>query len=176
MSDRDCTLRTARLILRPIELLDVDPLHRVSNEPGVRRYLFDDERVTLEFIAKIRQQSIADFDSRGFGIWIIRENGCDEIIGFCGLRTFEDFDEVEILYGLSESKWNLGYAIEAARAVERYAFEHAGLARLIGVIDRPNLTSWRVLEKLGMREYQPEIARSHLRYAIITRHQFKRAH
>ncbi|HEY6419372.1 MAG TPA: GNAT family N-acetyltransferase [Candidatus Binataceae bacterium] len=166
-------IETARLTLRPMESADIEPIHRISNEPGVRKYLFDDKAVASELIRETHQQSVTNFESRGFGIWMIREKERDEVIGFCGLRVIEDLDQVEILYALSESKWNFGYALEAARIVERYAFDRAGLGSLIGVTDRANLASWRVLEKLKMREYRPAGAREHLRYAVITRHEFQ---
>jgi hypothetical protein len=37
------------------------------------------------------------------------------------------------------------------------------------MIDEPNIWSWRILEKLGMREFRPPDARPHLRYARLTR-------
>src|SRR5580658_7005259 len=166
-------ISTARLSLRPMDVADLEPILRISNEPGVRRYLFDDQSVAAGVVREIYRQSVANFESRRFGIWVVRETGCDEVIGFCGLRVFEDLDEIEILYALSEAKWNVGYALEAASAVARYAFERAGLERLIGVTDDANLASWRVLEKLAMREYLPAGAREHLRYAVITRAEFR---
>jgi [ribosomal protein S5]-alanine N-acetyltransferase len=156
-----------------MDVADLEPILRISNEPGVRRYLFDDQSVAAGVVREIYRQSVANFESRRFGIWVVRETGCDEVIGFCGLRVFEDLDEIEILYALSEAKWNVGYALEAASAVERYAFERAGLEHVIGVTDKANLASWRVLEKLAMREYRPAGAREHLRYAVITRAEFR---
>ena len=156
-----------------MELADVKPIHRMANQARVREFLFDDKPVSLEFIGEIHERSFANFKSHAFGIWILREKVIDVAIGFCGLRVVDELDEVEILYALSETKWHFGYAIEAARAVEQYAFERAGLERLISITDRPNLASWRVLEKLGMREYRPAGASKQLRYAVITRPEFQ---
>lgn len=165
-------LETARLSLRPMRRDDVTAIHRIANEAGVRKYLFDDKPVTPDFIEAVLEQSVIDFDLRRFGIWILREKSSDEAIGFCGLRDAEELGETEILYALSESKWRLGYAIEAARAVQQYSFQVVRLERLIGITDADNLESWRVLERLKMREYRPAKAELHLRYAIVSRGEF----
>jgi [ribosomal protein S5]-alanine N-acetyltransferase len=157
-----------------MERADVSAIHRIANEAGVRKYLFDDEPVAIEFVEAILLQSIANFDSRRFGIWIVRESNSPETIGFCGLRDAEELGEIEILYALSESKWRLGYATEAARAVQRYAFNEVRLERLVGITDTGNHESWRVLERLGMREYRPAKAEGHFKYAIVTRPEFSR--
>jgi ribosomal-protein-alanine N-acetyltransferase len=135
----------------------------------VRRYLFDDQPVTPEFIHAVLAQSVKDFGERRCGIWTVREKGDDAAVGFCGLRLVQDLGLVEVLYALTESKWNHGYTFEAASTVIHHAFGLAGLDEIVGITDAPNVWSWRILEKLGMREFRPLSARPHLRYASLTR-------
>lgn len=135
----------------------------------MRRYLFDDQSVTPEFIRAVLAQSVSDFEERQFGIWTVREKCVDAAIGFCGLRLVQDLGAVEVLYALTESKWKHGYAFEAASSIIHYAFELAALDEIVGITDVPNVSSWRILEKLGMREFRPPSARPHLRYASLTR-------
>jgi RimJ/RimL family protein N-acetyltransferase len=52
---------------------------------------------------------------------------------------------------LTTEVWSRGFATEASRACLRYAFEDAGLGRVIVGADAPNGVSLRVIEKLGMR-------------------------
>lgn len=47
------TLETERLVLRPLSEADVDALHRVSNEPLVRRYPWDNEQVSRADIEEV---------------------------------------------------------------------------------------------------------------------------
>jgi [ribosomal protein S5]-alanine N-acetyltransferase len=142
-------------------------MHALCNQAGIRKYLFDDQPVSIEFIESIVEQSERDFESRGFGMWLVGDAGGAAPIGFCGLRVADGLGEVEIIYALTESILKRGYAVEAASAVMRHAFEHANLPRLIGITDVPNVASWRVLERLAMREYRPPNAEPHLRYAVI---------
>ena len=99
-------LETTRLTLQPMEATDVEPIHRIANQPGVRHFLFDDKYVSQEFIREIHEQSVTNFKSRAFGVWILREKVVDLAIGFCGLRVVAELDEVELLYALSETKWH----------------------------------------------------------------------
>ncbi len=59
-------------------------------------------------------------------------------------------DGVEILYGFAPSHWGRGFAPEATGATLGYGFEEAGLYRILGVVDKENVASRRVLEKIGM--------------------------
>src|SRR5262249_29498836 len=120
-------------------------------------------------VHEILSRSDRDFATRGFGIWLLEEKDTNCVIGFCGLRNFHDFEDLEILYALSESSWHRGYALEAAQTVLSHALDSLGLPRLIGVIDIPNHASWRVLEKLQMTEFRPPPARANFRYAVATR-------
>src|SRR5690348_6439275 len=172
MNQCDYILETKRLNLRPMQSADIGAIHQISNEPGVCKYLFDGRPPAPTFVQRIYEQSVSNFESQNFGIWILLERRTDTTVGFCGLRITEELGETELLYALSEPKWHLGYAIEAAGAVVRYSFECLGLERLIGITDAPNVGSWRVLGQLGMREYRPANADENLRYACITRLEF----
>jgi RimJ/RimL family protein N-acetyltransferase len=50
-------LQTERLALRPLSSDEVDFLHRISNEPKVRLYLWDDELVSEATIKSFIAQS-----------------------------------------------------------------------------------------------------------------------
>jgi RimJ/RimL family protein N-acetyltransferase len=85
------TLETGRLALQPMCTADIDALGRITNEPAVRRYMFDDQPIRPEFLRAVLAQSVSDFEERLFGIWTVREKGVDEPIGLCGLRLGQRF-------------------------------------------------------------------------------------
>jgi len=148
-------IETARLRLRPLDLDDVDAVHRLWTEPDVRRYLWDDQLVPHTRAAAIVDASLMCFTARGFGLWAIRLTAATNLSGFCGLRPAETGNDIELLYGLAPRHWGCGLATEAARAVLRYGFETLRLARIIAATDAPNVGSIRVLERLGMRYETP---------------------
>lgn len=143
-------LMTERLVLRPLTQADLGALHRVSNEPLVRRYLWDDEPVSEAEIRDLIDQSTRTFAEEGVGLFGVRLQGSGDPIGFCGFLRLEGMEEVELGYELAPEFWERGLATEAARACVKYALDEANLRRVIAGADPPNVASLRVLEKLGM--------------------------
>jgi len=145
--------------------------------PEVRRYLFDDQIVDRPLVDEIVARSTADFASLGYGICVLHPLGGDELVGFCGLRRFEDPDarelQPELLYGLAPRHWHRGYAREASVAMLRLAFERCGLAVVHAGIAPPNTRSRRVLEALGMRDWRRiEVQGQPADYARLAREHF----
>ena len=147
----DITLETERLVLCPLSEADLDALHRNSNEPLVRLYLWDDEPVSMEQIKGIFSQSVREFAEKGLGLFGLRLRGEAELLGLCGFRSLENTDDIELTYQLSHECWERGFATEAARACLHYAFEEVGLERVVAGIEPQNVASIKVIEKLGMR-------------------------
>jgi ribosomal-protein-alanine N-acetyltransferase len=144
-------VETNRLVLRPVRPNDAAALHRISNEPGVRRYLWDDEPVEEATIRAVISQSVRMFSERGIGLFGVRRHGSEDLIGFCGLVQLEGMEEPELAYELTRDAWSNGLATEASLACLRHAFGDAGLERVIAGSDAENVASLRVIEKLGMR-------------------------
>ena len=144
------TLTTPRLTIRPLTMEDADALHDFWAVPEVRRYLWDGKILPIDSVREIIQQSIADFDERGFGFFALELKDEPVIIGFCGFRLFEDSEEIELLYGILPEQWGQGLGSEAAREALRFGFEECGIKRVIAATDTPNQRSVRVMQRLGM--------------------------
>ena len=146
-------IETARLWLRPCTTDDIDRLHHIWTEPGVRKYLWDDEIIPREQVVDIVAGSIKQFAGQGDGIWVMGlRSEADEaaVIGFCGFWFFHEPPQLELLYGLTTSLWNTGLTTEAARAMMRYGFEERRFSTIIASTDAPNTASIRMMEKTGM--------------------------
>jgi RimJ/RimL family protein N-acetyltransferase len=164
-ADRYLT-ETARLRLRQVSDGDLDALYRIWTEPAVRRFFWDGEVISKERAEAAVREGSADFAKHGFGLWVAEEGGC--LIGFCGLRRLDYAPGVEILYGFAPSHWDRGFATEVAAAMLRYGFEEVGLDCILGITDKENTASRRVLEKLGMTFEKQALheGREELRYSI----------
>jgi ribosomal-protein-alanine N-acetyltransferase len=64
--------------------------------------------------------------------------------------TIDSRPEVEVAYLLGKAYWGQGLGTEAAQAVLDYGFNELKLSRLICLIDRDNVASIKVAEKIGM--------------------------
>ncbi len=165
-------METDRLSLRPFLREDCEALHALWIAPGMRKFLWDDEVISVETAAAVIESSIESFAAAGFGFWTLHLSPGGKLIGFCGLRHFQDDQsterEVEILYGLAEEFQHQGLATEAASAVLQYGFDKAGLERIYAGADPPNVASIRVMERLGMRLAKKALVGGHscVYYAI----------
>ena len=151
MNPKIPALQTERLVLHPLTGSDADALHRISNDPMVRRYLWDDEPVSRARIEEVVAQSARMFSEEDLGLFGVRLRGSQRLVGFCGFVRLEGMEEPELGYELLPELWGSGLATEAARACVRHAFEEAGLERVIAGADASNGASLRVIEKLGMK-------------------------
>src|SRR5687768_16704375 len=150
-------IETLRLRLRPFSLDDVDELHRLWTDPGVRQFLWDDEVIPRERSESIIKTSLSLFAERGLGLWAVLPATGNELIGFCGFWFFHDPPRLELLYGILPAHWNTGLATEAADAMMRYGFEKLSFERIEASTDPTNEASVRVMEKAGMSFWKREM-------------------
>jgi ribosomal-protein-alanine N-acetyltransferase len=142
-------LTTSRLTLAPLTRDDTASLHALWTTPGVRRYLWDGEVIPSERTTAILETNERLFDTQGFGLWGARPRDERSLVGFGGFWHFRDPPQLEILYGVAEPAWGLGFATEIARAVVDAGFGPLGFASIRGSTDADNGSSVRVMEKLG---------------------------
>ena len=97
------------------------------------------------------------------------------MIGQCGL-TMQPWKEEEVLeigYLFQRSCWHKGYAVEAARACKRYAFEILHADEVCSIIRDTNKNSQKVAVRNGMTKadswtkYYRGVAMPHDRYVAI---------
>ena len=150
-------LRTARLDLRPLTPPDLDALHRLLTQPGVRRYLLDDEVIPREQAQFFIDTSVASFDASGYGLWGAATKGHDALIGFCGFWRFHEPPQLELLYGLGDDHRGQGLATEMAVAMIRYGFDTLRFDRIEASTDAPNVASVAVMERAGMTFWKREL-------------------
>lgn len=98
----------------------------------------------------------AHFETHGWGPWAVEEIGGAPFIGMVGLVTVS-FPErftpaVEVLWRLAAPFHRRGYAEEAARLSLEHGFAALGLREIVAFTLPANEPSWRLMEKLGMRE------------------------
>jgi ribosomal-protein-alanine N-acetyltransferase len=144
-------LETERLVLRQMNLLDVENLLQIFSDPEAMRYYpgTKSRAETEEWI----EWNLRSYQQNGFGLWAAILKESDEFAGQCGLvaQEIDGRREVEIGYLFVRKLWGRGLATEAARASRDYGIRELGQRRLISLIDPRNVASRRVAEKVGMR-------------------------
>ena len=108
------------------------------------------------------------YSEQGFCRWKLLAKTTGEMIGFCGVGFWRDVQDPEIGWWLARRYWGLGLATEAARTALRDAFVRVRLERIVSIAMPENVSSIRIMEKLGLRfecEFEDEGVRL-LRYTI----------
>jgi ribosomal-protein-alanine N-acetyltransferase len=163
-------LETERLLLRRLELGDLDRLFELYSDQETRQY-FPEGTLTYEETKEELEWFLNGHPEHPeLGLWATIYKPNNQFIGRCGLLpwTIDGREEVEVAYLLDKAYWRQGLATEAAQAIAQYAFEQLQLPRLICLIDRQNQGSIKVAENIGMtfeREGVDEVG-PYLLYAI----------
>jgi ribosomal-protein-alanine N-acetyltransferase len=124
------SLVTARLQLRPVTESDRETLHAMFTQPGVRRFIFDDQVIEAEQTASIVATSVELFRTSGNGLWIANSAERDaspDAIGFGGFWYFR----------------------EIAHAIVRYGFDVLRMETIRASTDAVHVESRRLLTSLG---------------------------
>ena len=144
------TLRTDRLILRPIIGADARSFFHNYQGEGVLRYLPNPLQPPLEKVERFAASQQTHWDQYGYGNWGIELIGEPGLAGWAGLQFLPETQETEVGYLLGRSYWGKGYATEAAMASLQYGFEHFNFAEIIALVHPENAASLRVAKKCGM--------------------------
>ncbi|MAU01317.1 MAG: GNAT family N-acetyltransferase [Anaerolineaceae bacterium] len=145
-------LETERLILRHMEMTDLEVLFALYRDPEIRRY-FPDGTLTYEETREELEWFLNGHPNHPqLGLWATIYKPTNQFIGRCGLLpwTIEGREEVEVAYLIDKTFWRQGLGSEAAQAVAQYGFNKLGLSRLICMIYPANQASQKVARSLGM--------------------------
>lgn len=139
-------IETDRLLLRTFTIEDAAMIYQLNLDP------VKDVNHAKEILEKTILPQYALYNH---GRWAVHvKSGLDPVatgfIGWCGLKTRPEMNEVDLGYRFMKNTWGKGYATEAANASLRHGFERLGLKRIVGRALPGNLASIRVLEKCGM--------------------------
>jgi RimJ/RimL family protein N-acetyltransferase len=145
-------LETKRLLLRHLELHDLEALFALYRDPEMRQYFpegtltYNETKEELEWFLNGHPKHPE------LGLWATVVKESNQFIGRCGLLpwTIDGRSEVEVAYMIDKAVWGHGFGTEAAQAVLEYGFNSLNLTRLICLIDHENVASRKVAEKIGM--------------------------
>src|ERR1700712_5482546 len=135
-------LRTARLVLSPVNGSDLADLLTFKADPSVFAVMLGGVRTNAQTVDDLARD-VANWGRFGFGIWAIREAG--RFVGITGLEHRPDDRGVALRFALSHDAQGRGLAREAAYAALRFGHERANLPSIIAVARESNFGSRMVL-------------------------------
>lgn len=144
-------LESARLLLRPRSLGDLDAVAAMNADPLVMKHItaVGDPAMGRDAVAA---RSFGHVD-RGLGYWsVFAKAEPDAFLGYVGLIPDGDATEdVQLSYRFIVASWGNGFAREAAARLLRHGFETLGLPSIAVTTHPLNLASLRLAERLGFQ-------------------------
>lgn len=145
-------LTTERLRLEPCNETHIEQLDKLNGDIEVMRYItgvaitLDETKAHIELVKEL-------WKNCGFSSWSIIELKTGKLVGTGGIQhmEFNPDNPLEIGWRLLPSKWGQGFATEAARCMIEFAFETLGVEALRAVCHQDNVSSVKVMQRLGMQ-------------------------
>lgn len=153
-------IETERLILRTWDIEDVASGLAIWGDKEVMASVLEAKVLSdLEIKEKIKRG--IDHQMRyGYQHWAVVLKSTGQVIGDCGFNTYYDDESlktgtrmIELSFHLAKSFWGKGYATESAKACIDYAGEKDLADVVIAGVNKDNIRSTKILEKLGF-EYK----------------------
>lgn len=146
------TMRTERLVLRPVRMSDAEDLYEYSSDPQVARHVLWDAHTSIHQTRSYIRYLLRQYRNAApctFGI-ALRSTG--KVIGTIGFMWLQqDNRAAEVGYSLNRAYWNQGLMTEALRAILEFGFTKLNLNRIEAQHESDNPASGRVMLKAGMQ-------------------------
>ena len=143
-------LETERLYMREMTQEDFQSLCKIMQDEEAM-YAYEGAFSDVE-VQEWLDRQISRYRKWGFGLWAVILKETDEMIGQCGLtmQPWKDKEVLEVGYLFRRIYWHNGYAVEAAKACKRYAFETLDAKEVCSIIRDTNIASRNVAVGNGM--------------------------
>ncbi|HYM92607.1 MAG TPA: GNAT family N-acetyltransferase [Chitinophagaceae bacterium] len=162
-------IETDHLLLRTFTSVDATLIYELNLDPEVTRYTFDPIKDIYKANDVLEKTILPQYTLHNYGRWAVHLKSDFQFIGWCGLKTRPERDEIDLGYRFKKKFWGKGYATEAAIACIKYGFETLYLKRIVGRAMPDNKASIKVLENCGMTYIKDEVVDGHpaITYEIL---------
>ncbi|MFC4785970.1 GNAT family N-acetyltransferase [Nocardioides sp. MAHUQ-72] len=163
LSAVDWPVRTTRLTIRPATVQDLPEMFEFRRLPEVAQWL-----PTLPTDRDAFVERLSDPDKLAVTLVVERDG---RLVGDLFLHIGDPWAQAEVAEQAKGTQAELGWvlapehagqglATEAAAELLRICFEDLGLRRVVALCFADNVASWRIMEKLGMRREEHNVAES----------------
>lgn len=144
-------ITTERLILREATIADATDMFDYLSDKDVTTPMGLDPYTSANDVFNDEITWYTSIFEEGTGMrWVITKKDSDVVIGSCGfLNMSPNNQRAEIGFELNKKHWGQGIASEAVKAVIEYGYSRLNLNRIEAIVDPPNLSSQKLMEKQG---------------------------
>ena len=170
-------LETDRLILRNIQLSDIEGMFELDSDPEVHKYLGNKPFATKSQSENNIKDILKQYKNYGIGRWAMVDKMSNEFMGWSGLKfntiTLNGHTNFyDVGYRIIKRFWGKGYATESSIATLNYGFNTLNLDTIYGITEKDNQASHQILLKIGLKyieDFYDEKANLNLRWYNISK-------
>lgn len=146
------SIKTARLVIRPLNTDDDEFIFRLLNTPEWLEFIEDRQIHNIADAQKYIVEKIhKNYEGYGIGLQLVFLVSIQKPIGICGLIKREGLDDLDIGFAFLPEFYGSGYALESAKASLDYGFNELKCNRIVAITTENNIRSRNVLEKIGLQ-------------------------
>lgn len=151
-------IETGNIILRKIEVNDLDIFHQIRNEPYILKWM-PDWKSTKKGTENWIHALIDFYDKQNESdLWcqlaIVRKKD-GAVMGIIALQSKPEVNnEIEIAYFISEKYSGQGYMKEAAGAILEWGLKNYKIPFVMAIVELDNYPSQKVVEAVGFRKVE----------------------
>ncbi|MEM1338072.1 MAG: GNAT family N-acetyltransferase [Bacteroidota bacterium] len=142
---------TKRLLLKPTLAEDAELIFEVFNTPKWIKYVGDRNIKTVENARDyITTKMLPQLKRLGYSNYTLVKKADNCKIGICGLFDRDGLEGIDIGFAFLPEYERKGYGFESANKLKDVAFNEFGLTELSAITAKDNVSSQKLLEKLGL--------------------------
>jgi RimJ/RimL family protein N-acetyltransferase len=167
-------LKTARLLLRQFKTSDLDSFFAYRNDPEVAKYQgWSAPYSRAKAVAFVREMSTAVPEPDRWLQVALELSSSAEMIGDVAFSIRKDDErQATIGYSLARPFWGQGFAFEAVSGLLGYLFDEMKLHRVTAELDIRNVSSWKLLDRLGFRREAHLVEHAYYNGAYVSEYHY----
>lgn len=147
------TIETERLLIRQYTIKDAPFIYKLMNSEGWIQNIGDRNIKTIEDAEAYMQKNyLSSYEKHGFGPYLVSLKADGTPLGSAGLYKRENLEHPDVGFAFLSEFANKGYAIKSSKAVMKFAAETLKLETIVGITLPQNISSIKLLKKLGLSE------------------------
>jgi ribosomal-protein-serine acetyltransferase len=145
--------KAPNILIEKISLERVPHIHDAFIESGKEWFaegMIPKPDLSIEELEILTKDLLNRWENGDFYMFLIFDGSTNQVVGFTFLNHVNrQYQMANLGYAVRTSRIGGGIATEAARRLAQYGFEQLGFQRIEIVVQKDNLASLKVAEKLG---------------------------
>lgn len=162
-------IRTERLLLRPLNITDLDSVHEYASDAENTRFMMKMPKRTLGETAEFLIGVTGEWEKDNPAFYEFAVVLKESLIGAVSVYLNYDRNVGELGWILNKKFHKMGYASEAAIAIKDFALNNLHLKKLVAQCDYRNAPSARLMEKIGLKLESDDGVRTYIKRSETAR-------